>query len=153
MRYDELIGLVKRSSCFDWIWHDERGIAVFKPNVNISIHARRDDDDEPFEEEWAMKFPNARATKMRFDLYLGPCFVKDYYFVSVDGGRAALPYPAIGTMSITNEQFAVAEAVNPHSRDRNGYYRRYIDRFEVLNEEEHPSIMAVGSKENGPALD
>jgi hypothetical protein len=56
--------------------------------------------------------------------------VKTYYFATVDGGRADLPYPrAADDLTITHEEYAVARAVNngPSRVD----FDRHILRFRV----------------------
>ena len=136
MQYEELIGLLERSSVFDWIWNDDQGIAVLKANLNISVRRATDlDEPEPVEEEWATKFPDPRAKMHRFELYFGATFIKDYLFASVNGGRALLPFPNVGTgqFIISPEQRAIADAVNPEGPLRDRYYLTYMERFTVVD--------------------
>jgi hypothetical protein len=129
--YYDLLQLLRGSTQDDWLADDGKGIFTLKTDLDVTIRAACLDWElrEPFGEEWATKFPNRQAYREIYELWFRSSFVKSYGFVSVDGGRALLPFPkAIDDMTITQEQLAVANALN--SEDRS-YYSRYIQRFKI----------------------
>ena len=62
-------------------------------------------------EPWA-RFQEKPAVAWVYELWFGASFIKEYHFASVDGARAMLPYPDPARMTITNEQVAIANAVD-----------------------------------------
>jgi hypothetical protein len=137
MRLNELIDTIIDTDYEDWTYDDEHGIRVLKADLSIFIQERRKPFDiesnvEPrtFDEKWATRFPDRKAYPVVFDLWFGNSLVKSYYFATVDGGRADLPYPrAADDLTITHEEYAVARAVNngPSRVD----FDRHILRFRV----------------------
>ncbi len=114
MTYAGLIRAIVGSRESDWLRDDSRGIFTFKPDLNITVREVQSDSHRPFEgEEWAANFSDPHATAEVYELYYGASLVKDYRFVSVDGERAMLPYPASATdLRITPEQYSIAQAVD-----------------------------------------
>jgi len=137
MTHQDLITVVTSSESDNWLKHEDRGVFTFKLNLDIAIREKHSQDlkRKPFKESWAMKFPDPVAFTVIYELWYRSSFVKEYYFVSVDGHRAMLPYPDTSRFSnhlrITREQFAIATAVNGL-----GNCERYLQRFEISDRAE-----------------
>jgi hypothetical protein len=135
MTYDQLLDLLLSSGHEDWLVDEAKGILTLKNDLDVTIREIRTDHEdggEPFDEPWATQFPNPDAERQTFELWYRASFVKTYNFVAVDGGRASLPYPKSMTdLTITREQFAVAEAVN--TPGFGSYFDNYIQRFKIEN--------------------
>lgn len=133
MTYHELLHLIVSSGPGDWLDDDERGIFTLKTDLDVTLREVRKDEDyepRPFEEEWATRYPNPTAYSVQFELWFRSSFVKVYYFVSVDGHRALIPFPkSRDDLTITHEQFAVAQAVNLSAGE--SYFSEYIREFTV----------------------
>jgi hypothetical protein len=135
MRYDELLDLLLASRPEYWLADDAKGIFTLKIDLDVTLREVRppgDGPEEPFAEEWALQFPSLDTHRVIFELWFRASFVKRYYFAAVDGGRALLPLSkSADDLTITREQKAVADAVNPPAfRD---YFDRYIQRFRIEN--------------------
>lgn len=86
--------------------------AFCKEDVNLRIVSTLDGEDiqaEDFRAPWANKFPDARARGYFYNLYYGSTLLHRFILVSVDGARASLPLPRMGTMDVTEAQWKVAE--------------------------------------------
>src|SRR5437660_1444281 len=118
MRYDDLIQALIRTGHNGWIRNDERSVFTLKTDVNVTVRESsrtRDGEPQPFTtEEWATNFPDGNAQTEVFELWYGASFVNEYHFAAVDGFRARLPYPSIEDLTITEEQHAIAVAVDLH---------------------------------------
>lgn len=124
MTYNNLIDQLLRSSREGWLQDDSRGISTLMADLNVTVRLRQDENPEKFTtEDWATKHPDPNASIQVFELWYGASFVKEYYFCSVDGHRARLPYPKVGTLEISQEQYAIASAV-----DLQGSLDEYMNR-------------------------
>lgn len=113
MTHPELLHLILHSDREDWLRNDERGISTLKKDLNVTVRLKEQDEPVPFTtEEWATRHPNNQAFVLVFELWYGSSFVGDYYFCAVDGYRARLPYPSVGTLTISREKYAIAKAVD-----------------------------------------
>ena len=86
--------------------------AFCKEDINLRIVSSLADDDiqqDDFREPWANKFPDPSARGYFYNLYYGSTLLHRFILVSVDGARASLPVPQIGTMDVTQAQWKVAE--------------------------------------------
>jgi hypothetical protein len=111
MTYSDLISLIENSSRSDWLKDEPRGIYVHKSDLNIRLIDSH--DDKPYTAAWVKRFPDKKATSVVFELWYGSSYIKSYYFVSVDGHRAMLPFPKDEEdLVITREQYGVAQAVD-----------------------------------------
>jgi len=82
----------------DWekVSTDTSSIAVNKRDVNLRLlisYLEEGKQCENFQEEWANRHPDPRATGYWCDIYYGATHVFRNILVSVDGGRAKLPLP------------------------------------------------------------
>jgi hypothetical protein len=101
-------------------------VAAFIPNPLITI-AWGLDSPEPFEEPWALEFPNRSAVSGLVDVfYAGALVFRDVYVV-VDGGRALLPLPAMNTMEVPMAKrcfFQLIDALERHITEFVSYFRQ-----------------------------
>lgn len=114
MTYDELTRLMNESTKDDWLFNDERGIYTFKYDLNLRIH-RNDidfDADKFSGEEWATKHPDPTAYRETYEIYYGSSFIEDKLLVSVDGHRASLPLPKVGTTIVSKKDYHFAGIVD-----------------------------------------
>lgn len=120
MTYPQLQELLKEhAEPAYWLHDDSKGIWTLKADLNVTIRECRDDEDRrDFQEEWAMRVPDKSAKMIEFDLYYGASFVETHCLVGVDGFRALLPLPTIGSEVITNDKYLFAKCIDfQHSLD------------------------------------
>jgi hypothetical protein len=73
-----------------------QSMAIYLPDINLRIETFYDDrgkHSSNFQESWATKFPDSKATSNYYDIYYGSSLLDKMVLVSVDGGRALLPLP------------------------------------------------------------
>jgi hypothetical protein len=130
MTYDELLNLLVSSSREDWLHDDDHGIFTLRTDLDVTIReVRTERERRRFEEQWAKEFADPVAYHESYELWFRSSFVKAYTFVSVDG-RASLPLPkAPDDLTITREQYAIANIVN-FSGFRS-YFETHIQRFNI----------------------
>lgn len=93
MNYSDFMNVIFYSNNpSGWTYDDELGRYVYKGNIAISIKVDRD-RKQSFHEEWIERFPNKKAYNERFFLQYNGVTIEPFYCVSVDGGRAYLPFP------------------------------------------------------------
>lgn len=78
----------------------------------------------PYREEWATKFDDPRAYMQRYLLRYGINVVDIITMVALDGGRAVVPLPKMGTMFITPWQDKVGQIISYSQRE----YKEYRDK-------------------------
>ena len=129
MTYDELMAVIRSSEYGDWLHDDGKGIFTLRNNLNIRIVEDRHTDEneseifEEFHEAWATRHPNQEAQKAWYHIYYQSSFVQSFMLVAVDGARACLPPPKIGTTEIPLKDYRLAKAV-----DQLGTLDEYISR-------------------------
>ncbi len=114
MNYNELQETILSSHSRDWLFNDERGIYTYKNNLNIWIK-RKDidfDRDKFAGEDWATKHPDPNAYREIYEIYYASSFVEEKMLVSVDGFRASLPLPKVGTNNVKKEDYEFAKIVD-----------------------------------------
>ena len=125
MTYDQLIGVLIDAPRDAWLHNDQKGVYTFKYDLDVTLRENRPDDDQLFQEPWATRFPDRNARRVTFELWYRASFVKEYYFVSVDGGRALLPYPkAHDDLRISREAYAIGRTVDNPRGGLDEYLRR-----------------------------
>jgi hypothetical protein len=76
-----------------WIDIDSHdNVAAFIPNVSVTMAWGQKVNDD-FQEPWANKFPDRRASSHHVDVFYNNALVYRDTYVLVDGGRAHLPLP------------------------------------------------------------
>lgn len=132
MNYIEYRDAVMGSKSDEWIAQRRIGTWVFKNDLMISIATERkslmelDKNDflAPYREEWATKFDDPRAYMQRYLLRYGINVVDIITMVALDGGRAVVPLPKMGTMFITPWQDKVGQIISYSQRE----YKEYRDK-------------------------
>lgn len=131
MTYPQLLELIKEhAESAYWLHDDSKAIWTLKADLNVTIREKRKDEDrQDFQEEWAKRVPDKSAKMMEFDLYYGASFVETHYIVGVDGLRALMPLPKIGSEVISYDKYLFAKCIDlQHSLDD------YIQRCRLIME-------------------
>lgn len=117
MNYEELQEIFRTTVKDEWLFNDERGIYTYKNDLNLRIQRREIDfDSDKFQGvNWANKFPNPVAYRTIYEIYYGASFIKEKLLIAVDGFRATLPLPKIGTNFIKSEDYRFAKIVDQSS--------------------------------------
>jgi hypothetical protein len=124
MTYLELTEIVARTHWDAWLHDADEGIWTLMEDLNVTIREIEDVRPGTIDEPWAAELGHEPARICFFGLWYGASLVKRFYFASVDGGRAFLPYPrSRHELVITPEQFGVAVVVNGE-RDLRDYLNR-----------------------------
>lgn len=114
MTFNDFMKQIVDSEPSDWIYDDSKSTYIFKPNIQISIVGKEMDYSQSglFYEDWAMDFPDNKARRMEFELCYNGNDIETFNTVYVDGLRMAIPYPNLGDMSITQQQYKIGKIVN-----------------------------------------
>ena len=125
MKYIELQKILNSSSHDHWLFDDQRGIYTYKNDLNLRIIRDEIDleSDRFSGEDWATKHPDSTAYRVTFEIYYGASFIEEHILVSVDGFRATLPLPKVGTNKISQENYNLAKIL-----DSLGTLDEYITR-------------------------
>ncbi len=95
-----------------WVEIEEHSsLLVFRKDLRISIAMGLRHSTE-FLEDWAQKFPDKHATSTWVDFRYNGVPVLRELTVHVDGARAALPPPRIGTMEISERQSNIWQLID-----------------------------------------
>lgn len=132
MNYTQYKEAITASKSDEWVAQRRLGTWVFKNDLMISIATERkslmemDKNDflAPYREEWATKFSDPRAYMQRYVLRYGINAVDIITMVALDGGRAVVPLPKIGTMFITPWQDKIGQIISYSLRE----YIEYRDK-------------------------
>ncbi len=115
MNYNNLKKILMNSERDDWLFNDQRG-GVFSYKEDLHLRIVRNDIDhdiDQFEgEDWANQHPDPRAYRVTYEVYYGSTFVEDHLLVTVDGFRATLPLPKIGTNKVSSDRYNFAKLVD-----------------------------------------
>lgn len=113
MTYEEVWKIIEDSSPEDWT-ETCTGDGVCEIVYNKDINLRFIDDSgcnyiENFQEDWANRHPDKHAHKHDIRLYYCQSCLESIPVVSVDGGRASLPYPDPETKTIPYREYKAAQ--------------------------------------------
>lgn len=123
MTYDEILKVVTSSKPEDWLHVSDS--QVLKANLDVRITKELQEGGEEFHERWATEFPDGRATTAVYQLWHGSSPVERVYFATVDGARAALPYPkSPNDLRVSLLRYAIALAINPDAETFASYFNR-----------------------------
>lgn len=134
MTYDEFIETIVSSEPSDWIYDDAKATYIFKPDLSISIVEKEIDYEETglFYEEWATDFPDSKARRVEFELCYNRSEIETFCTAYVDGMRMAIPYPKLGTLTITQKQYQIGKIINIPNE---GYgFDSYLSRAKITVE-------------------
>jgi len=113
--YDEILEFILTTEAkndWKWIktnWAEE---AFLKEDPRLRIRVRWDDKgkhNDNFTEGWANKYPDPSASSYWYDLSNDGALIERFILVSVDGARAELPVPDIGTLEVPSLRYKVAQ--------------------------------------------
>lgn len=117
--------LVVESDPADWIYNDEIGLYIYKPDALMQIRPVR--EREAFEEDWVENYSDKKAFDDKHQLTYFGCFIEEYFLVSVDGHRVSIPLPAAADdLCITRDQYRIGQIIHiAHAGfDLDNYMRR-----------------------------
>ena len=87
----------------DWrpVVDASRKVVTFTSDLDLRMEIIFSEEGEvhpgqPWQEQWAMNFPDPIARGYFCKLYYGQSLLNEIILVSVDGGRALLPQPIVG---------------------------------------------------------
>jgi hypothetical protein len=125
MKHQDLIGILNAGNKNDWTYDDESGTYTYKQDMNLCIKASKlDFEADKFEgEDWATRHPDKTAYRQEYTVNYSNAVVHRNTLVRVDGLRATLPMPKIGTNQVNQECYAFAKIVDNHNT-LNEYMRR-----------------------------
>lgn len=137
MKKSEVDKILAKSSQDEWIVDDETGNFTYKKDLSLRIERPPYEDymDEKVEEPWATDNPDSNALAVEYIIKYNNSFVDRKVLVSVDGGRALLPYPkSVEELVVTEKSVNFAKLVS--IVDRVDEYIRRSD-FEVIPSEDN----------------
>lgn len=105
----------------NWIIDESQNEAVSKLNPNVKISWNDYDEKEEFRDEWATCHPDKSAYRYHYKLFIDGNLRKRFSLVWVDGFRAALPIPQIGTNDVKREDYLLSRIFNHHIEELNAY--------------------------------
>lgn len=113
MNYQSVVQMFLQTDATQWQRvSGNHEYAFCKEDINLRIVSGLEADDiqqDDFREQWANDFPDSSARGYFYNLYYGSTLLHRFILASVDGARASLPVPQIGTMDVTQAQWKVAE--------------------------------------------
>lgn len=112
MQLNELLAKVVISAEEDWVRPMGHHTLFHRFDVNLTIGSTQEGDDiqrDDYREDWANDFEHGHATGYYYNVKYGNTIIERVILVSVDGGRALLPAPMIGTKEVSKLAWAVAE--------------------------------------------
>jgi hypothetical protein len=112
MQYSQIMNILATSNRDDWFFHVENSVYTYKDDVNLRIEQGEIDFNNKFVgEDWATKHPDSSAHKVKFNVFYNASLIADYTLVSVDGCRATLPMPKLGTTIVSKFDYHFASLV------------------------------------------
>ena len=119
MTVEEISKILSSTSSSDWVKSDELEAFTYRQDVLLRIQQRPIDYRDKFRgEEWATTMhADESAYRVIYDVYYGESFILTKTLVSVDGGRATLPMPALRTKEIAYRDYLFAKIVAPDKLD------------------------------------
>ena len=125
MTFDELEELVFNSTAADWKNYQDAGVMTYKHDVSIQLKCKNIFELDKFVEPWTEQFPDRNAYRDIYILCYNGNPITEYFFVSVDGGRASLPIPqGPEHLIVSQNMFNLGKVIN----SLNGYgdYEMYF---------------------------
>jgi hypothetical protein len=96
-----LDAVLRSDPASDWIRANSnaRSVASYRNDANLRFVMKHSDDGvqcDDFQEPWANRHPDRRATGYWCDLFYAATLLERFILVGVDGGRALIPVPKDG---------------------------------------------------------
>lgn len=109
MTFQEIMQIVFNSNRSDWsesqspeTIEGEKSYTVYAYKRDLNIHIKKVMGSS-FREEWTNRLPDKDSYENITYIYYGATLVKQIILVGVDGGRATLPMPKIGSDKIISQ--------------------------------------------------
>lgn len=133
MTLNEIENFIFQSTIDDWFYYSDADIFTFIKNISIQLRAKQTFGVERFVEPWIQVFPDQNAFQDFYILYYNSAPIKEYRFVSVDGGRISIPFPkSRNNLKITQEMYHLGLIINKgDSKEYNSYLR--MAKIEIEN--------------------
>ena len=127
MTFDELEKTLFESTADDWKSYKDAGVMTYRPNISIQLKYKSRFELDQFVEPWTEKFPDKNAYRDIYVLCYNGNPITEYFFVSVDGGRASLPIPkSPECLTVSKELFVLGKLINSITGCSN--YEMYFSR-------------------------
>lgn len=111
MDYAQAIQIINNINPDDWILNNEGKPFVYKNDMNFTFTIVYSDNS--FKEPWATCHPDVHATQAKGYFSYSGNAIHEVFLVSIDGGRALLPYPDAATKSfITRSEYLMSQMFN-----------------------------------------
>lgn len=128
MNLQDFLRAVYNSNPDEWIFNDQKGVYVWKSDLNVRIlrEEKDDDSDDTFNEPWVKIYPDKSAHKINYHLYYGVSFIKEELLIAVDGYRAYIPIPkSQNLLQISKNQKSFGAIINfAYGNDFEDYLKR-----------------------------
>lgn len=125
MTYEEYKAIIAKSNAADWIYDDEYQSYLYKQDISITLKARLEEEKEIYE-KWSEIFPDEKAYKHVIEFYYNGARIDDFLTVSVNSHRMCIPYPKVGKLTITTEQYNIGRIINIPYYDVIDRYDEYL---------------------------
>jgi hypothetical protein len=108
----------------EWNVDESQNEAISNLNPNIKISWNDYDEREAFQEDWATCHPDKSAYRYDYKLFVDGNIRRRFSLVWVDGFRAVLPIPKLGTNIVRREEYLMSKIFNRNIEELNSYMRR-----------------------------
>ena len=89
---------------------------TYKNDVSIQLKCKNRFELDKFVESWTEQFPDRNAYRDIYILCYNGNPITEYFFVSVDGGRASLPIPkGPEHLTVSQNMFKLGKVINYHN--------------------------------------
>ena len=119
-----IIHTLCNSKTANWQIDPDNRIMTYLQERKILIKWDSFEEERPFDEAWATKFPDKNARSINYYLYYGESLIKTFQMVYVDGHRALLPMPNYETKHIKRLDYHFSCLVNGKIDNLNEYIAR-----------------------------
>ena len=110
---EDVLQLLMQTNVEDFDYHDDEELYVYHQDIKLCLKIIRDDHHRAFVEPWVSNYPNPSATKFIVKLKYEGVSIKDFWCVSVDGGRYYIPLPTVPPeLTITPTQYKIGSILN-----------------------------------------
>jgi len=127
---EAILKLIYKSDQNDWIYSDEKGLYVYRPNPDITIQKQYEPDqvDREFHEDWSSKFSDTTAFRSIHKFFYRATPIGREFLIAVDGYRMYIPLPKSAmVLVITKNQYEFGQLINhfnPYGESYDEYLRR-----------------------------
>lgn len=123
IKYNTEIGYadIIRSSSKDWVIRESENYAFLKRNEGIVIKWDDFKGKRKFYEDWATNHIDKSAYMYEYKLYKDNSLIKEFNLVYVDGYRALLPVPKLGTNIVKRDEYFLSRIFNSSIDELNNY--------------------------------